>query len=323
MPEVITILDPLAPDRLERFAALVPDHFTVRCAPGRERADQIEAVRGSRYLITADMPVDEELMRIGLQDQLRAVHKWGVGYDNIAVGAAGPLGLRVLRTTGSNAVPVAETAVALMLALLRGVVAGHTGMQAGEWGKWTVGPGCVTLSGKTVGLVGLGYIGKRTARLLRGFECRLLYSKPTPLSAAEEAELGVERVPVAELIAQSDIVSLHCALTPETANLINPDSIATMKEGAILVNTARGGIASEAAVAEALRRGRLRGAAFDVFDIEPILPDNPLLGAPNAIVTPHIASQAADNYAKTVLRMMDNLSALSRGELPPALDIVV
>jgi phosphoglycerate dehydrogenase-like enzyme len=321
--ETIVILDPLTPDRLARFAALVPDRFTVRAAASRDRADQIAAIRGAHYVITGDMPVDAEMMKTGAGDTLVAVHKWGVGYDNIAVDAAKPLGLRVLRTTGSNALPVAETAVALMLALQRGVVAGHTDMKAGVWGKWTIGPNCFTLSGKTVGLVGLGYIGKRTARLLRGFDCRLLYSKPTPLPAGEEQELGVTRVPVERLLAESDVVSLHCALTPGTANLIDTASIATMKDGALLVNTARGGIASEAAVAEALHSGKLRGAAFDVFDVEPTLPDNPLLSAPNAIVTPHIASQAADNYAKTVTRMMENLSALSRGDAPPALDIVV
>lgn len=323
MTDTVVVLDPLTPERLARFASHFPDPFDVRAAASRDRADQMEAIKGAKFLITADMPVDPELMRAGRADSLIAVHKWGVGYDNIAIDAAQDLGVKVLRTTGSNALPVAETAVALMLAMQRGVVAGHVGMQAGEWGKWTVGPGCLTLSGKTVGLIGLGYIGKQTARLLRGFRCRLLYSKPNALDPAEERELGVARAPVDQLIAESDVISLHCALTPETANLINTESIATMKDGAVLVNTARGGIASEAAVAEALHAGKLRGAAFDVFDVEPTEPDNPLLHAPNAIVTPHIASQAADNYSKTVNRMMTNLSTLARGEEPPALDVVV
>lgn len=323
MTETVVILDPFSPDKLERFAALVPAGFAVRTAAGRDRADQLEAVKGASYLVTADMPVDAEMMRIGVADRLVAVHKWGVGYDNIAVDAARPLGVRVLRTTGSNALPVAETAVAMMLAVLRGVVAGHVGMQTGEWGKWTVGPGCATLTGKTVGLIGLGYIGKRAARLLRGFDCRVLYAKPTPLPVDEARALGVEHVPLGRLLAESDIVSLHCALTPQTANIINAESLAAMKDGAILVNTARGGIASEAAVADALASGKLKAAAFDVFDVEPIRPDNPLLTAPNAIVTPHIAAMSADNYAPTVTRMMNNLAALSRGEEPPALDIVV
>lgn len=323
LPDPIVLLDPLTADRLHKFAALVPDRFSVRAAASRDRGDQLAAAKSAKFLITADMPVDPDMMQAGRDADLIAVHKWGVGYDNIAIDAARELGIKVLRTTGSNALPVAETALALMLALQRGVVAGHVGMQGGEWGKWTVGPNCQTLSGKTVGLIGLGYIGKRTARLLRGFECRVLYAKPNALSAPDAEELGVEHAPVDELIAQSDVISLHCALTPETANLINPESIATMKDGAILVNTARGGIASEQAVADALHAGKLRGAAFDVFDIEPTPPDNPLLSAPNAIVTPHIASQAADNYAKTVNRMMANLTALARGEAPPDLDVVV
>ncbi|MEM9250411.1 MAG: 2-hydroxyacid dehydrogenase [Pseudomonadota bacterium] len=323
MTESVVVIDPLTPDRLARFASHFPEPFTVRAAESRERDAQMAALQGAKYLITADMPVDPEMMRVGRTDSLVAVHKWGVGYDNIAIETAREVGVRVLRTTGSNALPVAETAVALMLALQRGIVAGHVGMQAGEWGKWTVGPGCLTLSGKTVGLIGLGYIGKQTARLLRGFGCRLLYAKPNALAPEEARDLGVEHVPVAQLIAEADVITLHCALTPQTANLINADSIATMKEGAILVNTARGGIADENAVAVALSAGKLRGAAFDVFDVEPTTPDNPLLAAPNAIVTPHIASQAADNYSKTVNRMVANLSALSQGTVPPDLDIVV
>lgn len=323
MPDTIVVLDPLTPDRLARLASHAPEPFVVRAAASRERADQLAAVAGAQYLITADMPVDREMMQAGRADSLAAVHKWGVGYDNIAIDAARELGLKVLRTTGSNALPVAETAVALMLALQRGIVAGHVGMQAGEWGKWTVGPNCFKLSGKTVGLIGLGYIGKNTARLLRGFDCTVLYAKPNPLSQEEERELGVERASVERLIAESDVISLHCALTPETATLIDAEAIATMKDGALLVNTARGGIACEKAVADALASGKLRGAAFDVFDVEPLPADNPLLKAPNAIVTPHIASQAADNYATTVNRMMDNLSALWRGDEVPPLDVVV
>jgi phosphoglycerate dehydrogenase-like enzyme len=320
--EVIAILDPLGPDRLSRFATLVPERFTVRAAAGRSEAEQMAAVRGATYLVTGDLPVTGAMMRAGAQDRLKAVHKWGVGYDNIDVEAARAAGVRVLRTTGSNALPVAETAVALMLALMRNLVAGHQGMQAGEWGKWTLGPRTFTLSGKTVGLVGLGFIGKQTARLLAPFGCRLLYAKPTPLPAQEAAALGVEHAAVERLLEQSDVVSLHCSLTPQTKGLIDAGALTAMKPGAVLVNTARGGVADEAAVAAALRGGRLAGAAFDVFAIEPIRQDNPLLGAPNAILTPHIASQSVDNYAPTVRRMMNNLSALSDGAEPPALDVV-
>jgi len=323
MPDTIVVLDPLSPDRLARLASHAPEQFEVRAAASRDRADQLAAARDAKFLITADMPVDREMMQVGRENALVGVHKWGVGYDNIAVDAAREVGVRVLRTTGSNAVPVAETAIALMLAMQRGIVAGHVGMQAGEWGKWAVGPNCFTLSGKTVGLIGLGYIGKNTARLLRMFQCNVLYAKPNALHPQEEQELGVKHAPVEQVIATSDVLSLHCALTPETANLINAKAIATMKDGAFLVNTARGGIADEAAVADALASGKLRGAAFDVFDVEPIKPDNPLLSAPNAICTPHIASQAADNYAPTVDRMMTNMATLWRGEEPPELDVVV
>jgi phosphoglycerate dehydrogenase-like enzyme len=227
-----------------------------------------------------------------------------------------------LRTTGSNARPVAETAVALILALQRSIVTGHEGMRRGEWLKGTVGPRTFLLTGKTVGLVGLGYIGKNVARLLSGFDCTVLYTKPNRLPAEEEAELGVTFAPLSRIIAESDVLSLHCALTEETANLIDADTLRAMKDGSILVNTARGGIVDEHALADALEAGKLRGAAVDVFEIEPTPPGHRLVGLPTVIATPHIASQAADNFGKTVSRMFENVRLVATGETPPEIDIV-
>jgi phosphoglycerate dehydrogenase-like enzyme len=263
------------------------------------------------------------MMTEGAKAGLKAVHKWGVGYDNIDIETAREAGVRVLRTTGSNAVPVAETAVALMLALQRSIVAGHTDMQEGKWSKWEVGPRTYMLTGKTVGLIGLGHIGKNVARMLQGFGCRLLYYKPRPLSQDEARALGVTHTPLDRLLAEADVVSLHCNLTPETSSLIDAGSLAAMKDGALLINTARGGIVDENAVADAIESGRLRGAAFDVFEIEPTPPDHRLIGLPGVIVTPHIASQAVDNFAGAVTRMIDNLAMLADGQEPPEGDVVV
>lgn len=323
MPERIVILDPLAPDRLSRFEAFVPDQFALEAATSREPVDQIAAIERARYAVTGDVPVTAEMMRAGAKANLAAVHKWGVGYDNIDIETARTVGVRVLRTTGSNAVPVAETAVGLMLALQRSIVAGNTDMHAGKWSKWEVGPRTFMLSGKTIGLIGLGHIGQNVARMLKGFNCRLLYAKRHPLSDDEERALNVTHVSLEELIAEADVISLHCALTPETSNLIDAYRLKSMKDGALLINTARGGIVDENAVADAVESGKLRGAAFDVFEVEPTPPDHRLIGIPGIIVTPHIASQAVDNYARTVSRMIDNLSMLANGKEPPEGDIVV
>ena len=323
MPETIVVLDPIAEERLVRMRALLPEGFVLERGRSREEADQLAAIKMGGYAITGDVPVTAAMMRAGAETGLRAVQKWGVGFDNIDLDAARANGVRVMRTTGSNAKAVAETTLAMMMALQRSLVVGHMMLLRGEWGKAAVGPTTFLLSGKTVGLVGLGYIGKEVARLLKLFGCRVLYTKPTPLPADEAAELGAEHVDFATLIAESDIVSLHCLLTEATRNLIGAAEIAAMKDGVLIINTARGGIVDEAALLAALKSGKVRGAGLDVFEIEPAGTDNPLVGLDNVIVTPHIGAQAADTFARNVTRMFANIAAVAEGRDPPAIDVLV
>ncbi len=323
MPHTIVVLDPLNEQRRERMRAFLPDGFVLTVAASRDEADQLAAMRAADFAISGDVPITEAMMREGAAHSIKAVHKWGVGIDNIAHEAAAELGIRVLRTTGSNARAVAETTLALILSLQRSIIPGYEGMLRGEWLKGTVGPRTFLLTGKTVGLIGLGFIGKNVARMLKGFDCRVLYCKPTPLSAQEEAELGVTHAPLATVIAESDVISLHCALTAETRDLIGPAEFAAMKDGVIIVNTARGGIMGEDVLADAVESGKVRGAALDVFEVEPTPLGHRLVGLPNVIVTPHIASQAADTFGTTVSRMFENIRLVAAGEEPPALDVVV
>ncbi len=261
-------------------------------------------------------------MREGAANHLRAVHKWGVGYDNIDVEAARRQGVRVMRTTGGNAVAVAESALALMLAVNRQTVAGHLGVLEGAWPKGDLGPKMLRLSGQTVGLVGLGYIGKALVRLLTGFGCNVLYTKPTPLPAEEAADLGVTHVSLPELLAQSDVVSLHCALSPATRGMIGNAELSAMKRGAVLINTARGGIVIEDDLADALISGHLRGAGIDVFETEPVSAQNRLIGLPGVVTTPHIAALAADNFEPQIRRIMANLLSVADGHAVPEHDVV-
>ena len=322
MSDTIVFLDPMDEARLARIAPLVPAGFALDSATSRAPDDQLEAIRGARFAVTGDVAVTAEMMREGAANRLLAVHKWGVGYDNIDLEAARACGVRVMRTTGGNAVPVAEAALALMLAVNRQTVAGHLAVLDGRWAKGELGPKMFRLSGQTVGLVGLGYIGKALARLLAGFGCRVLYAKPRREPDAE-ADLGVVHVPLRELLEASDVVSLHCALTGQTRGLIGRPELALMKKGAILVNTARGGIVDEAALAEALTAGHLRGAGLDVYETEPVPRDNPLVGHPGVISTPHIAALAADNFEPTIRRIMANLVSVASGEVLPEQDVLV
>jgi phosphoglycerate dehydrogenase-like enzyme len=316
----VVILDPLAPDRLDAMRPYLPDGWTITTAASRMAEDQMNALRGARFAITGDVPITADMM--GLQ-RLRAVHKWGVGYDNIDLDAARLHGVRVLRTTGSNAVAVAETTLGLILALNRNIVRGHVGIARGEWRKGELSASSATLSGKTVGIVGMGHIGKALARLLRGFGCEILYSKRSPLSPPEEAELCARFAPLDDLLARSDVVTLNCELNASTRRLIDRQKLALMKPDAILVNAARGGVMVEADLAEALAAGRLRGAAVDVFETEPVPPENPLIGLDRAVLTPHLGAITSGSLSGSFARMIANLHALHEGREPNEIDLLV
>lgn len=316
----VVLLDPASPDRMERISAFLPEGWDLSTSTSRAPADQIAALAGAQFAISGDVPVSAEMMAV---PGLKAVHKWGVGYDGIDLDAARREGVRVLRTTGSNAVAVAETTLGLILAVNRNIMRGHDGIRAGQWLKGSLGPSSMMLSGRKVGIVGMGYIGKALARLLRGFGCTICYTKRAPLSEAEETELGIRFAPLDELLATSDVVTLNCELNESTRNLIGRDQLAMMKPDAILINAARGGVLDEDALAEAIRANRLRGAGIDVFAAEPIRPDNPLQGLERVVLTPHIAAISADSFASSLTRMMNNLRAIEEGREPRDIDILV
>lgn len=319
MPHVV-LLDPSDADRLDRMRELLPAGWTLGNARSRDAADQIAALAGADFAITGDVPVTPAMMAV---PGLRAVHKWGVGYDGIDLDAARANGVRVLRTTGSNAVAVAETTLGLILSINRNITPGHVAIHRGDWPKGVLGATSMRLSGRTVGIVGMGYIGTALARLLRGFDCRILYTKRSPLTPAEEAGIGATFAPLDDLLAQSDVVTLNCDLNDSTRNLIDARRLALMRPDAILVNAARGGVMVEADLASAIRAGRLRGAAVDVFAQEPISPDNPLIGLDRVVLTPHIAAISIDGFAPTVQRMFANFAAIAAGQQPPSLDVLV
>lgn len=315
----IVLLDPTTTERLDRIRSFLPPEWLLTTAVSRDPQDQLAALQGASFAITGDVPVTDPMFAV---PGLRAVHKWGVGYDGIDLDAARRHGVRVFRTTGSNAVAVAETTLGLILAVNRNIARGHVGILNGRWLKSEIASTAATLSGRTVGIIGMGHIGKALARLLQGFGCRILYSKRTPLPEAEESALAVRFATLEDLLATSDVVTLNCELNDSTRGLIGGGRLALMKPDAILVNAARGGVMDEVALANAIRGGRLRGAGIDVFSIEPILPDNPLLGLDRVVLTPHLAALDAGGFAPTVTRMIDNLAAVQNGTPPRETDIL-
>jgi D-3-phosphoglycerate dehydrogenase len=321
MPETIVLLDMTSPERAERLRALLPPGFVLTHGTARGDEHMKQIIAEADYAISGQVAVSGDVLRAARK--LKLLHKWGVGYDNIDIATAKELGITVARTTGSNAVPVAEFAIGLTLSTLRLIAYGNAELKQGHWRTGQLPADTYTLSGKTVGIVGFGAIGKNVARLLKGFGCTILYSKRTPLDAAEEAALGVRHASMAEILAQSDVVSLHCPLTPETANLIDMAALKAMKKTAVLINVARGGVVNETDLVAALRAREIAGAALDVYETEPLPADSDLLTLDNLVTTPHLAAMAADNFAPTVKRMFANMERVSRGEPVPPLDLVV
>jgi (S)-sulfolactate dehydrogenase len=227
--------------------------------------------------------------------QCTVVGRLGVGLDNIDVAGCEARGIRVIPATGANALSVAEYVIASAMLLLRGAYASTAEVAAGRWPRNALSNGR-ELSGKTLGLVGFGAIGQVTARLARTLGMRTVaFDAMLDAGHPAFAENGTQALSLDELVAQADVVSLHVPLVEGTRNLFNAARIAAMKGGAVLVNTSRGGIVDEAAVALALREGRLGGAALDVFDAEPLAASPHFEGCPNLLLTPHIAGVTAES----------------------------
>lgn len=228
----------------------------------------------------------------------KVVGRLGVGLDNIDVPACDARGIKVIPAIGANALAVAEYVVGAGMVLLRGAYQASERVANGSWPRAALSNGRET-AGKTLGLIGFGGIGRLTAGLAKALGMQVIAHDPMIRSDdAVWLQAGVKCVGLEELLAASDVVSMHVPLTPETRDLLSAARIATMKHGAIVINTARGGIADESAIADAIRSGALGGAAFDVFEPEPLLAGNPWAGCPNVILTPHVAGVTAESNAR-------------------------
>jgi (S)-sulfolactate dehydrogenase len=241
--------------------------------------------------------------------ELRVVGRLGVGLDNIDLPACEARRIQVIAATGANAESVAEYVVTVAMMLLRGAYFSTAAVEAGTWPRQTLSQGREA-AGKLLGLVGFGGIGRLTARKAAALGMRVCATDPM-IRADDPAwrEHGVERRELDALLAESDVVSLHVPLTPQTRNLLDGARLARMKRNAVLVNTARGGIVEEAAVAAMLREGRLGGAAIDVFDHEPLAVRGPLAGAPRLILTPHIAGVTLEANERVSAFIADRVAA--------------
>jgi D-3-phosphoglycerate dehydrogenase / 2-oxoglutarate reductase len=245
--------------------------------------------------------------------QLKVVARSGVGYDAIDVAAATRHRVAIAMGFGANHNAVADFAFALMAALASKLIPYHALVADGRWQRSAHMP----LWQATTGIIGLGRIGQALARRCRGFEMRVLAYDVLP-DAGFAQQHGVELVDLATLFAAADFISVHAPHTAETHKIVSRELIALMKPTAFLVNTARGGLVDEAALAEALRDGKIAGAGLDVFEVEPLPPDSPLRDLPNVVMTPHCAGSSIDAIAAMADRCVDNALALLQDRNPGA-----
>jgi lactate dehydrogenase-like 2-hydroxyacid dehydrogenase len=242
-----------------------------------------------------------------------------VGFDNIDVGAASRKGILVTNTLDVLTETIADFAFALLMAAARRVVEGHQFVHSGKWRRWTIDLlAGQDVHGRTLGLFGLGRIGQAVARRGRGFSMRILYHDVARAPEAVESALGAEFVSKEELLRQADFVSIHVPLLESTRKLIGAAELALMKPTAILVNTARGPVVDEAALAEALRSRRIASAGLDVFEAEPKVHPT-LLEMDNVVLAPHIASASVDTRRRMSMMAAENAAAALEGRRPPNL----
>jgi D-3-phosphoglycerate dehydrogenase len=272
----------------------------------------LQTLPGAHALIVRSATqVTAEALEAG--SELAVVGRAGIGLDNVDVDAATRRGVMVVNAPQSNILSAAEHAMALLLAQARNIPQAHAALVAGKWerSKWEG----VELHGKTLGVVGLGRIGALVAQRALAFGMRLCAYDPY-VSPDRARHMGVELLPLDELIAEADFITIHLPKTPETAGLFGRDLLAKAKPGLRIVNAARGGIVDEEALAEALRDGRLGGAAFDVFATEPCT-DSPLFSLPNVVVTPHLGASTAEAQDKAGVTIAEQVILALDGDFVP------
>ncbi len=283
------------------------------------KPDQLEAIIGGYDALAVRSATKVTAKLLEKAPRLRVVGRAGVGVDNVDLEAATRRGVVVMNTPGGSSVTVAELTLAHMLALARHVAQATASVKGGKWEKKKFQGH--ELHGKTLGVVGIGNIGSIVVQRCQALGMKVLAYDPF-ISPEAADKLGVTLVSLEELWPRADVISLHVPLTEQTRNLVNAATLARMRKGALLVNCARGGVIDEAALAEALARGHLGGAALDVFEKEPVAPDHPLLKLDNFICTPHLGASTEEAQAAVAIAIAEQLVAfLTQGVAQNALNL--
>ncbi len=313
--------DGWAPEVKERILAVAPEELEVVFAPPGDAAERDRIVAESDFLLMAGTKVDAAFLAGA--PKVRLIHRWGIGYDNVDLRESERLGVGVAITAGANSHAVAEHTIMLMLATLRKLSVVDRALREGRWLFREMRAQCFQLAGRTVGIVGLGNIGRAVARRLQGFEAQIIYYDPRPAPKELEEALHAKLVTMDEVLATADIVTLHCPGGVENRHLLGAPQFARMKQGAVLINAARGELVDPAALHDALTSGKLMGAGLDVFEQEPPTADNPLLRLDNVTLSPHTAASVLDNVDRVARHAFTNMQRVIRNEVIPEADRIV
>jgi phosphoglycerate dehydrogenase-like enzyme len=298
--------DPRLKSELERQVGQVIYNPTGKPLSSREVAGLLPGVDG--YIAGLDV-IDRSALQAA--DSLKVIARYGVGVDSVDLKAAKEKNIVVTNTPGANSASVAELTLGLMLVLARQLSEAVSAARRGQFPRLTG----MSLEGKTVGLIGLGAIGKAVARRLVGFDCHVVAYEPVP-DQDFARQNHVELVDLIELLPKADFVSLHLPLTPETRGMVNAAFIGRMKDGAYLINTARGELVDEEALLDGLKSGHLRGAALDAFANEPPDPSHPLLALSQVIASPHLGAQTDGATNAMGWMSLEDCLAVLRGDEP-------
>jgi len=305
----------LFPDRLnpqgiaEFVGATLGDDWEVTGAAHPE--DDLPALEAADAILVAISELTAPMIQKARA--LRIIQTPSHGFDHVDIDAAASHGIVVCNvgTSGAEAGTVAEHAMLLMLACARRLVDGHQGLRNGDWPSLT--SETIELQGKTLGIIGFGHIGREVAKRAKAFGMKLLYTDPIPAEEDVEGELRIEPVDLTELLIRSDVVTIHVPLQASTRRLIGPAELELLKQGAILVNTSRGPVVDNAAVAAAADAGKIV-AGIDVYDPEPPPEDHPFRTARNVVLSPHVAGTTRESVVRIMAAAIDNLHRFANGE---------
>lgn len=316
----VAVLDMMPPASRQVIADIFGREFNLIHVDDDSAQAKHRAAADATVLLTMWGAVDAAT--IAAAPQARLIQKLGVGTDKIDTVAAGQRGIVVLKAAGVNADAVAELTVLLILAVGRNLGRAMAAARTGQVAKEALRAESFQLLGKTVGLLGLGHIGLAVARRLAGFGVTLIYHDLRRASPEAEASVPIRYAEADEVITSSDVISLHLPRTPATDNLIGEDVLARVKPGLILVNTARGSLVDERALAKAIADGRVLGAGLDVTAEEPLPVTSALHGLDRVVLTPHVGGAVANNFPRVIKHAYDNVQAVLAGGQVTEADIV-